>query len=124
MSLLPPLWLSAIAVALLLGAGTGLYRWLARDGLRARSAAAAVAFTVALAAFGWGSWALSELPPREVVFALLWSLSGLYFYVAARAFKLSLRRFKPTTTGDTSLHLLEAVLWGPIMVAALVTRRR
>ena len=118
--MLPPLWVCAVAALPMLGLG----------GARVRSAVAALVFTSAIAGTGWLVWLLSELSPRAVVFIVLWTLFVLYFIVAAGAFKTQMGRFMPwrqsfgAALRETALHLVEALLWGPLTVRVLLSRRR
>jgi hypothetical protein len=139
----PPLWVCGVAALPLLGLGVGLYRWVLRDELsrmppgetklgnaRMGAAAASVVFTGAIGGAGWLVWLLSELPTRAVAFVLLWSLLAVYFLIAASAFKTQMGRFEPWRHGfgralrETALHLVEALLWGPLVVMMLLARRQ
>jgi len=126
--LIPPWWVSLVAGLTLAGTGVLLYRWVVRDevdrvGARVRSVAAAIVFSFAIAVTGWGSWLLAALPPREVVFAVIWVFVAGYFVVAAGTFKTQMKRYD-TSAGATARHLLQALLWGPIMVLMLLPPRR
>ena len=128
LELVPPWWVLLAAVPPVIATGVLLYRWVALDearvtGARVRSIVAAVVFSVAIALTGWGCWALTALPPREVVFAVLWVCVSFYFVVAAGTFKTQLGRFG-TSPGATARHLLTALLWGPVMVLMLLPRRK
>lgn len=128
LELVPPWWVLLAAGLLVVVTGVLLYRWvaldeLARVGGRVRSVMAAIVFSIAIALTGWGVWALTALPPREVVFAVVWVGVSGYFIVAAGTFKTQLGRFE-TGAGPTVRHLLQALLWGPIMVLMLLPRRR
>jgi hypothetical protein len=119
-----------------IASGVLLYRWVARDelervsktgeqdlrGARARSGVASFVFSLAIGAVGWLCWLLVTLPPREVVFAVIWVVVSFYFVVAAGTFKTQMGRFG-TSPMATARHLLQALLWGPIMVMMLLPRR-
>ena len=126
--LIPPWWVLLASGLLVLVTGVLLYRWVARDELarvggRVRSIIAAVVFSLAIAVTGWGVWAITALPPREVAFAVIWVGVSGYFIVAAGTFKTQLGRFE-TGAWATVRHLLQALLWGPIMILMLLPRRR
>ena len=128
LELLPPWWVLLVAGLTVVGTGVLLYRWVARDELdrvggRVRSVFAALVFSLAIAATGWVCWLLTTLPPREVVFAVVWVAVSAYFVVAAGTFKTQMTRFD-TSAGATARHLLQALLWGPIMVLMLLPPRR
>ena len=72
---------------------------------------------------GWGVWVVTALPPREAAFAVIWVGVSGYFIVAAGTFKTQLGRFE-TGAGATARHLLQALLWGPIMILMLLPRKR
>ena len=127
LELIPPWWVLLAAAATVIGTGVLLYRWVARDelqrvGARVRSVFAAIVFSLAIAATGWACWLLAALPPREVVFAVVWVAASAYFVVAAATFKTQMKRFD-TSPGATARHLLQALLWGPIMVLMLLPVR-
>ena len=124
----PPWWVLLAAGLLVLVTGVLLYRWVARDemarlGGRVRSIVAAVVFSIAIALTGWGVWVVTALPPREVAFAVIWIGVSGYFIVAAGTFKTQLGRYE-TGAGPTARHLLQALLWGPIMILMLLPRKR
>jgi hypothetical protein len=128
LELIPPWWVLLAAGATVIGTGVLLYRWVARDeldrvGARVRSVFAAIVFSLAIAATGWGCWLLAALPPREVVFAVVWLFASAYFVVAAATFKTQMKRFE-TSAGATARHLLQALLWGPVMVLMLLPPRK
>jgi hypothetical protein len=137
----PPLWVCAVAAVPVLGLGLTLYRWVLHDeaarvgeenlqGARARAGIASLVFTSGIAIAGWLVWLLAEVPPRAVVFVVLWAFVALYFVIAAGAFKTQMGRFMPWRQGfgtamrETTLHLIEALLWGPITVKMLLSKRR
>lgn len=128
LELLPPWWVLLAAAVPVLVTGVLLYRWVARDELadvggRVRSIIAAMVFSIAISLTGWGVWMLTTLPPREVVFTVVWVVVSLYFVVAAGTFKTQLGRFG-TTAGATTRHLITALLWGPVMVLMLLPRKK
>lgn len=124
----PPWWVLLAAGLLVAVTGVLVYRWVARDELartggRVRSILAAVVFSIAISVTGWAVWLLTALPPREVVFAVVWVGVSGYFIVAAGTFKTQLTKFE-TGAGATARHLLQALLWGPIMVLMLLPPRK
>ena len=66
---------------------------------------------------------LELVPPWWVLLAVVWVGVSGYFIVAAGTFKTQLKRFE-TGAGPTVRHLLQALLWGPIMVLMLLPRPR
>ncbi|MBL8957958.1 MAG: hypothetical protein JNK82_44695 [Myxococcaceae bacterium] len=126
--LIPPWWVTLAAGLTVVGTGVLLYRWVARDelsrvGARVRSVFAALVFSFAIAVTGWGCWLLAALPRREAVFAVVWVFVSGYFVVAAGTFKTQMKKFD-TSAGATARHLVQALLWGPIMVLMLLPPSR
>ena len=65
----------------------------------------------------------SLLSAALAFYGLLSLAPALYFVVAAGTFKTQMGRFGTSPTA-TARHLLQALLWGPIMVLMLLPRRK
>jgi hypothetical protein len=142
--MLPPLWVCAVAALPAVGVGVALYRWVLSDELkrmersgepklghaRTSATAAALVFTGAIVIAGWFVWLLSEVEARSIVFIVLWIILAAYFLIAAGTFRTQIGRFMPwqhslgRALRETALHLVEALLWGPLAVVMLLSRPR